>query len=64
MDFLGEIPLHMDIRETSDSGKPIVVSDPDSEYAKAYRAIADKTWDNIEQTLAQQTAKAPKIVVQ
>jgi ATP-binding protein involved in chromosome partitioning len=64
MDFLGEIPLHMDIRETSDSGKPIVVSDPDSEYAKAYRAIADKTWDNIEQTLARQTAKAPKIVIQ
>jgi ATP-binding protein involved in chromosome partitioning len=64
MDFLGEIPLHMDIRKTSDSGKPIVVSDPDSEYAKAYRAIADKTWDNIQQTIAQQAAKAPKIVVQ
>ena len=64
MDFLGEIPLHMDIRKTSDSGRPIVVSDPDSEYAKAYRAIADKTWDNIQQTIAQQAAKAPKIVVQ
>ena len=59
MDFLGEIPLHMDIRKTSDSGRPIVVSDPDSEYAKAYRAIADKTWDNIQQTIAQQAAKAP-----
>ena len=64
MDFLGEIPLHMDIRKTSDSGRPIVVSDPDSEYAKAYRAIADKTWDNIQQTIAHQAAKAPKIVVQ
>ena len=64
IDFLGEIPLHMDIRKTSDSGRPIVVSDPDSEYAKAYRAIADKTWDNIQQTIAQQAAKAPKIVVQ
>jgi ATP-binding protein involved in chromosome partitioning len=64
MDFLGEIPLHMDIRKTSDSGRPIVVSDPDSENAKAYRAIADKTWDNIQQTIAQQAAKAPKIVVQ
>jgi ATP-binding protein involved in chromosome partitioning len=64
MDFLGEIALHMDIRKTSDSGRPIVVSDPDSEYAKAYRAIADKTWDNIQQTIAQQAAKAPKIVVQ
>jgi len=64
MDFLGEIPLHMDIRETSDSGKPIVVSDPDSEHAKAYRGIADKTWVNIEQALSARNASAPKIVVQ
>jgi len=28
--FSGDIPLHIDIRETSDSGKPIVVSQPDS----------------------------------
>ena len=64
MDFLGEIPLHMDIRETSDAGKPIVVSNPDSENAKAYRAIADKLYENIESALAAQEALAPKIVVQ
>ncbi len=64
MDFLGEIPLHMDIRETSDEGKPIVVSDPDSEHAKAYRAIADKVYENIESALAAQEALAPKIVIQ
>jgi len=64
MDFLGEVPLHMDIRKTSDSGKPIVVSDPDSEHAKAYRAIADKLYENIESTLGAQEALAPKIVVQ
>ncbi len=64
IDFLGEVPLHMDIRETSDAGKPIVVSDPDSENAKAYRAIADKVYENIESTLAAQQALAPKIVVQ
>lgn len=28
--FSGDVPLHIDIRETSDSGKPIVVSQPDS----------------------------------
>ena len=28
--FPGDIPLHIDIRETSDSGKPIVISQPDS----------------------------------
>lgn len=40
--FLGEIPLHIAIRENSDSGTPIVYSQPDSEYAKAYRKIAEK----------------------
>jgi ATP-binding protein involved in chromosome partitioning len=38
--FLGEIPLAMPIRELSDSGRPIVASDPDSPHAKAYLAIA------------------------
>ena len=38
--FLGEIPLHKDIREASDSGVPIVVADPESEHAKAYVGIA------------------------
>jgi len=54
----------MDIRETSDAGKPIVVSDPDSEHAKTYRAIADKLYGNIENALAAQEVQAPKIVVQ
>jgi len=64
MDFLGEIPLHMSIRETSDGGHPIVVSQPESEYAKAYRAIADTVWNKVEQSLAAQEASTPKIVVQ
>lgn len=38
--FLGEIPLAMPIRELSDSGRPIVASEPDSPHAKAYLAIA------------------------
>ncbi|MEN8721819.1 MAG: iron-sulfur cluster carrier protein ApbC [Alphaproteobacteria bacterium] len=40
MDFLGEIPLHMDIRTTSDAGTPIVASAPDGPHAQAYQAIA------------------------
>ena len=39
-DFLGEIPLDMAIRVTSDLGKPIVIDQPDSPYAEAYRTIA------------------------
>ncbi len=38
--FLGEIPLHLDIRLAADGGAPIVVSKPDSPQAKPYREIA------------------------
>jgi ATP-binding protein involved in chromosome partitioning len=38
--FLGEVPLAMPIRETSDSGRPIVASEPDGPHAEAYIAIA------------------------
>ena len=38
--FLGEIPLEMAIRATSDEGKPIVASQPDSPHTKHYQAIA------------------------
>ena len=64
IDFLGEIPLDMIIRETSDGGRPIVVSEPGNEHAKAYCAIADNLRKKIEQTLKAQESAAPKIVVQ
>jgi ATP-binding protein involved in chromosome partitioning len=38
--FLGEIPLDAVIRERSDSGLPIVITEPDGPQAAAYRAIA------------------------
>ena len=38
--FLGEIPLVMSIRETSDTGRPVVVGDPTGPEAQAFRAIA------------------------
>ncbi|MDO8359800.1 MAG: Mrp/NBP35 family ATP-binding protein [Devosia sp.] len=40
MPFLGEIPLDMAIRETSDAGRPVVATDPEGPQAKAFRAIA------------------------
>ncbi len=64
MDFLGEIPLAISIRETSDGGDPIVVSEPDGEHTKAYRAIAAKVSQKIAQGLAGKEATTPKIVVQ
>ena len=42
VDFLGEIPLHYDIRVNADEGTPIVQSAPDSIYAQAYHQIAQK----------------------
>jgi ATP-binding protein involved in chromosome partitioning len=58
-DFLGELPLDIDIRTTSDEGKPIVVSQPDGPHAKAYQAIAAKVWEKAEVLLA--AKKGPKI---
>ncbi len=61
VEFLGEIPLDLAIRETSDSGQPIVVSQPDSVHAKSYRAIAEHLWVKL---TAMQQRQGPRIVVQ
>jgi ATP-binding protein involved in chromosome partitioning len=45
--FLGEVPLHMDIRTTSDAGNPVVVSAPDGPHAAIYRAIAAAVRDGL-----------------
>ena len=36
--FLGEVPLHMSIREKSDAGLPVVATEPDGPHAATYRA--------------------------
>ncbi len=58
-DFLGEIPLDIEIRETSDRGEPIVVSKPSSPHAKAYREVAKKVWDKVQ--AVKSANKGPKI---
>ncbi|MBZ9935051.1 Mrp/NBP35 family ATP-binding protein [Mesorhizobium sp. BR1-1-16] len=40
--FLGEVPLDLVIRETSDAGRPIVASAPDGPHARVYRDIATR----------------------
>lgn len=62
MSFLGEIPLDIQIRETSDSGHPIVDHSPDSEHAKAYKAIAANVWKTACDKLEAKAAKMPNIV--
>jgi ATP-binding protein involved in chromosome partitioning len=60
--FLGEVPLTMKIRETSDAGTPIVVSDPEGEVAGIYKEIAANVISGIENAAASQERAAPKIV--
>jgi len=59
--FLGGIPLHMDIRATSDAGQPIVVTAPESEHAKIYRDLANRVW--AETAAAAGTLKKPDLSV-
>ena len=60
--FLGEVPLDMAIRETSDDGRPVVVSAPESAHAAAYMAIAERVWTSLRAS-GSQTRPTPKIVV-
>ena len=60
--FLGEVPLTMGIRETSDAGTPVVASDPDSEIARVYREIARKVWEQVGAHQGDKARTMPNIV--
>jgi ATP-binding protein involved in chromosome partitioning len=61
-EFLGEVPLDIVIRETSDEGRPVVVSRPESGHAEVYRKMAERIWQKIGGGAARKAA--PRIVVQ
>src|SRR5829696_5828309 len=61
--FLGEVPLDIQIRLTSDEGKPIVVADPDGPHAKVYRSIAAAAWEGIKRERAG-ARPPPRIVIE
>ncbi len=58
--FLGEVPLALEIRETSDAGAPVVASDPHGTYAKAFHDIAARVRDGLQA----ESRPAPKIVIE
>ncbi|MEM6463971.1 MAG: iron-sulfur cluster carrier protein ApbC [Pseudomonadota bacterium] len=60
--FLGEVPLHMDIRENSDAGTPVVVSQPDGPHAQIFKEMAAQVRDQIMVSRQEQAEAAPKIV--
>jgi len=60
--FLGEVPLEMAIRETSDAGQPIVASRPQSAQAEAFRAIAQAVREQVAAGTADRPP--PRIVIE
>jgi len=64
IDFLGEIPLDLAIRETADAGTPIVIAAPDSAVAGTYFRIVDQLLEKIDAKKSDPTQKAPRIVVE
>ena len=60
--FLGEVPLTMDVRETSDAGTPVVAANPDGAQAIVYRAIAEKVMSEMGSAMTAAAEDAPKIV--
>ncbi len=60
--FLGEVPLHMTIREKSDSGLPVVATEPDGTHARIYRDIAAAVRDQLAGSAAGRAP--PKIVIE
>jgi ATP-binding protein involved in chromosome partitioning len=60
--FLGEIPLDLQIRQTSDDGRPIVATEPDSVHARHYIDIARNVWTAIATGAA--SRPAPRIVIE
>jgi len=60
--YLGEIPLDIRIRETSDDGRPIVATEPDGVHARHYIAIARDIWTAVASGAA--SRPAPRIVIE
>jgi ATP-binding protein involved in chromosome partitioning len=61
--FLGEVPLDLAIRVTSDEGRPIVVAEPEGPHAKVYRSIATAVWEGVKRARAA-ARPPPRIVIE
>ena len=63
MDYLGALPLNMQIRVQADSGKPTVVADPDGEVAGIYKAVARQVAIKIAARAKDFSSKFPSIKI-
>jgi ATP-binding protein involved in chromosome partitioning len=64
VEVLGSLPLDIRIREQTDSGRPTVIAEPDSEIASTYKAIARKVAVRIAEKAKDMSLKMPMIKVQ
>ena len=64
VDMLGALPLDISIRESTDSGKPSVVAEPDGRIAQIYRDIARRVGAKLSRRAKDYSAAFPKIVIQ
>ena len=63
MEYLGALPLDINIRLQADSGKPTVVADPDGEVAGIYKAVARRVAVGIAEKAKDFSSKFPTITV-
>jgi ATP-binding protein involved in chromosome partitioning len=63
MDYLGALPLNMQIRVQADGGKPTVVADPDGEVAAIYKAVARQVAVSIAAKNKDFSSKFPSITI-
>ncbi|MGF6212497.1 iron-sulfur cluster carrier protein ApbC [Comamonas sp. 4034] len=63
LDYLGALPLSLQIREQADSGTPTVVASPTSEAAGIYRQVARSIAVKIAQQAKDFSSKFPTITV-
>ncbi|MDX1810649.1 MAG: iron-sulfur cluster carrier protein ApbC, partial [Gammaproteobacteria bacterium] len=64
VDFLGALPLDINIREQADHGKPTVVADPQSRITEIYREIGRRVTAKLSQQGKDYSTKFPNIVIQ
>ncbi len=63
MDYLGALPLDIQIRLQADGGRPTVVADPDGEVAGIYKAVARKVAITVAAKAKDFSARFPTITV-
>jgi ATP-binding protein involved in chromosome partitioning len=62
--FLGEVPLDIAIRKTSDAGSPIIAAEPDGPPAAAFKAIANAVLHELKSPSGPARRPAPQIIIE